>query len=913
MEALIPRPAKTKAHKKHTLVLHRSGFSIDDGFENPLTKFKKCDLFLDLESGGAVANRVPNKKFVLVAPNCGVFYETVRKPTYVANSKLQDLGMLIGEMDSGELKSLLQKLIRFAPLAVLMGPNQYDTSEVLQSVCEASSVHPGGKSPNTGLFVRGLPSFLKRLAVTMAEDAWVDTQILHDLLLMSIIASNDPDYFPTSVQRARIYQSAQASLASRRAVLYDHQKAGNPILLRPNLSVIQRASCFLDILKSFPWDLTMLRYVAKFPMEFQESNERPASMDISHYLDHHVGPEFAYFMNPKALKIAKFRYVPSEIFGDLNHCKSKCFAILFRQVFYASSGFNYRRTPHVDMEADELVQIVRVAQTRYFLEKHGHKLGLEVETKTSELSNPITISMELDPMWMASEIGHMTVRVQQQNYFVFITQVEPEVILGVSRVPARNQKDTEIDEVARLEAISLGFQILKKSVKLQANSIFGNREIILKDKRLHFKEKDDIFIPDMIVSMQTSCNLEKIKEILGKMSLSAIRRLWQLSLGFCQLIEFPKITRSGGPDDKPINIHDIEVFQACLLLQPILQLTRLRFFKVTEPIVWWHIRDEIIKPLLDKKKHKNKAKWCLHEDSLQRVQTEKQVYALNVLLERKDQSNFVIMSAGSGKSLISVQHLLDLQKINQLPKHVLFVTPSSAMKSVEYELRQFTDFVDVRDMTKSKKTTKDLARGITLMNHDHMRLAGDLFKHSLPKTHLIIDEFHLCLCQKTLRTNFMLQAASIVKKFDAYSGTPTINANLYDLLPLLSPIVPFELTLNNFFIGYSYAISLKTSSKIEVVRKIMNVPMPLNFDEYWDVLPRSLGGRNAKRLEAGDLNHLIEQSQTAASLKMVELTLEFLKKKDVVFLVARKVGHVQQLRDLLIVQGVLEKEIFCIL
>ena len=53
-----------------------------------------------------------------------------------------------------------------------MGPKKYETGKVLQAVCECSLVHHGGRSPNTGLYVRGLPSFLKRLAVTMVEDAW---------------------------------------------------------------------------------------------------------------------------------------------------------------------------------------------------------------------------------------------------------------------------------------------------------------------------------------------------------------------------------------------------------------------------------------------------------------------------------------------------------------------------------------------------------------------------------------------------------------------------------------------------------------------------------------------------------------------------------------------------------------------
>ncbi len=44
------------------------------------------------------------------------------------------------------------------------------------------------------------------------------------------------------------------------------------------------------------------------------------------------------------------------------------------------------------------------------------------DEKTAELVN---IEIELDAMWLAAALGHMTVRVDQMNYFVFICQIEP--------------------------------------------------------------------------------------------------------------------------------------------------------------------------------------------------------------------------------------------------------------------------------------------------------------------------------------------------------------------------------------------------------------------------------------------------------------------------------------------------------
>ncbi len=236
------------------------------------------------------------------------------------------------------------------------------------------------------------------------------------------------------------------------------------------------------------------------------------------------------------------------------------------------------------------------------------------------------------------------------------------------------------------------------------------------------------------------------------------------------------------------------------------------------------------------------------------------------------------------------------------------------MEGVEFELRQFTDVIQVRDMTKGKKTEMGLATGITLLCQDHMRLVGDLFKNELPETLLVADEFHLCLCQKTLRTKTMLEWSAACKQLVGMSGTPTITHQLYDLMPMLAPIVPFELTLNNFFVGYSFAINHKTCVNIETQHTTVRLPMPPYVDLYWNLLPSMLGGRNTKRLEGKDLNTLIDISQEIATETMVDVAIDHIRERqDVVFLVARKSAHVVQLRDLLMKRGgIHETMIYCI-
>jgi hypothetical protein len=153
MEALLPRPAKTKKHKKHSLVLHRSGYELMDATINVLAVFdpRTTSLVLDLENRTEDTQPTAGKKFIKISDTVGTCYESAPKSNFAPSPDLKRLGALIFRMDNGELKSLLQKLLRFAPLAVKMDDENFPTPLVLQAVCERCLIHPGGKRPFFGV------------------------------------------------------------------------------------------------------------------------------------------------------------------------------------------------------------------------------------------------------------------------------------------------------------------------------------------------------------------------------------------------------------------------------------------------------------------------------------------------------------------------------------------------------------------------------------------------------------------------------------------------------------------------------------------------------------------------------------------------------------------------------------------
>jgi hypothetical protein len=784
---------------------------------------------------------------------------------------------------------------------------------------------------------------LKRLAVTLVEDAWVNDTCLHDLLLMACIATNDPDWFPTQSHLAMIFETAQSALVGGKAVVYNSssERSARPLVFKGGLTLLKKASCMLDLLKSFPWDLTMLRDVAVNPsLSFQtaSSSMRPKEMENSHHLDHHVGPEFAYYLEPAALVHARNRYKPSERFGDLNQSQSQPYAVLFREVFQWSSGFNYRRTPDrlVEMQTkDEFVAMIRRAQDVYFLAKHGKYLGLdaqEVKDMHDESSSMVVVEMDLDPMWLAGCVGHIPITHDRVHYYAFMREMHPKVIIDVVRCPARKQHNIEIDKVARLQVIKKAESLLKSgNVKLQIaapNLDAGTRVILRHDKlfviveesenKKEFKWQE----PNLTTSSKISAShLEQMTKLFYNASLETLTRLTQLSVkGLKSMIEFPKIARDGGVEDSPISIHDVAVFQLCLKLQPVLSLQSTRSFQVCDPVVWWHLCNIVVKNRitilcgLASPKEQEEVGWSLHADSKKRTHSATQKQAISSLECRSQDSNFLIMDAGGGKTLVFAEYLLALQQAKMLPRDVIFTTPSCAIEGVERELRCYTDHVQVIDMRGRKRSGRQpiIQPGISLIRHDHVRLASGLFDLILPNALVGIDEFHECLAQKTQRTGCVTRLAAGAKFFFALSGTPTLNHDLLDLCPLLSQIVPFPLNVNNFFVGFSFAVSQRDCVPIKVIRKHVDCDMPASCTDYFKLLPKSLGGENHKPLQGTDLNVLLQLSQDQADLSMATMTVEQVNKGNTVFLVASKARHVQKLLDMLLARGMEREDIYCV-
>jgi len=691
---------------------------------------------------------------------------------------------LIHKMTSGELKSLLQKLIRYASSYVVCGEELYETSEVLGCLMETAILHKGGFVPQLQTNVPGLVSLFKRLAVTIVEDAWVAGaggdelgNELHDLLLAACIAQADPSYFPTPYFIKKVFSIAQQALVTSRAVVYHCSEAGDrSISFQRGQSQLERCSGMLDWLRSFPWDLTMLRYVAEHRknLQFEEENKPKADiMCVERYVDHHTAPHLAYYLPPSALQIAGQNYDASEVFGDMDDKEGRPYAKLFRYLFHTCSGVNMRRKGKAHDE--EFCKMVEAAQAKLWMEQYGRELlGIDynhsVEEKKSTTSveehDLYDLEYELNDLTIAAELGHIPVKYGGKAFYAFLTRVDPTVEFGVVRVPTRDQKDTEIDPGERMAVIELAKSLLvRKGIALPDQSLFGpgKRVKIYKDKVYFQKAKDVLEPPCLVLSTRTSIPVEDLSARMGQSSLACLRRLYRLTEGYVRQVELPKITRFGGADDKPVHIIDVEVFGLCQALAPLFVLERERFFRITDNVMWFYARENILEPLV--KKNLNGvfdcSRWRFHADRQDRTLTPPQRHALQTLQNRNADANLLVMPTGQGKTLTFMHYVMWLAQVGRLPRKVLFVTPKFAMEGVEREIRCFTQSLEVRSMNKGQKTHEPLANfTITLLEQDHMRKVHEMWSDCMADCLFCLDEFHLCLDQSTQRTKYMQAFAS---------------------------------------------------------------------------------------------------------------------------------------------------------
>ena len=360
----------------------------------------------------------------------------------------------LGPLSVGGLKSLLQKTIRFHAKTVDLsltdpaagkakGEDKCDRppAAVVAAVtatllfCEA-----GTFSPELQLYTRGSTSALKRTAVILIEDAWVEgaEQELLGLMALTLATQRMPEYEPSRdviLATARLAAKAVESpsvigwraetkptAATKREKQQKKKTEKRIAVSDAGGKVLCQAWELLNIVRSFESDIDMFEKVAKAASKTNElrlsqaangggggsGGERMEVMPIYHLVDQHT-----------------YRGI-----GHIGPTLANTFAKRFSMVFNRTTGFNPRIQSTGGFEQQPVVMQTRFAQlccAKLAFKCPRGRLQQPSGVDTKQPPPDLELKLQLDSGVLAAAVGPIAVKVKGEKG----RQREVLVMLGV--------------------------------------------------------------------------------------------------------------------------------------------------------------------------------------------------------------------------------------------------------------------------------------------------------------------------------------------------------------------------------------------------------------------------------------------------------------------------------------------------
>ncbi|MDD4930722.1 MAG: Hint domain-containing homing endonuclease [Candidatus Colwellbacteria bacterium] len=273
-------------------------------------------------------------------------------------------------------------------------------------------------------------------------------------------------------------------------------------------------------------------------------------------------------------------------------------------------------------------------------------------------------------------------------------------------------------------------------------------------------------------------------------------------------------------------------------------------------------------------------------------------------------------------TLIVMNFLSWLKSMKKLSKYILYTLPPSAIESVVHEIQAFgleINYIIPLKSIKGKKIPKGVTvtqecvlvpYAVNIIAHDHLRRCSDELLSYASECTFLVDEVHKGL-NETKRTSTLLDIARLSRIFVAFTGTPVIDNKIYKLIWWLEQIVEFEVNLGNFWVSANSMVARKISTGVRVIRKEVVAKFKDDeLSEYKKLVPVAMGGEN-KYASNTDFNDAYKLCcNVTASRRMIEETMAALGEDKGVMLVAQNRSHQDRLKDMLVDEGVKEKDIF---
>ena len=914
--------------------------SIDEITMNVILKYFPDDKDIDESSFQSCTDFVKNENLCSHLVN----------PTVDKVKRIED--GLKGFTPAG-LKSVLQKIVRFRSEWVEFGPiinnEHYPSDLVLLVTLRKLMMSPGSFVPDIQRFVTGMESAFKRLIVTLCEDAiFSEEKVSIALGIMggAFLAQRVKNWKPSEKLVVNAFQLALDGFDSNVPFKYDiNEGLTFSYSLDKADNKIKLISFLLDEMRSFESDLGMVRSIAKhFPAIGEGNKVRPCIMPIEHGIDQHWAPEIVFFF-------------PRNVIEENKNEGSKPFSTIMKRIFSEVTGVNCRRANgrkgrvmnireyDENFEQREFVKLTRQAQYLMLFSKQN-----EICMKSNLKKKKFEYNYTLDRSWIAGMVGAMEINLPPH----IIVTLNPNEIeeLKVIRKPSRDKKNDEINNEIKDLGIKSGISMLKRGI-ISKEPRFKGVNITRKENIYYIDDVDwDNYRKNIVIEMNLMKNKEldtdetkwmiktlqywekdgivenikdEIYKILENEREEDIRRVISYMNGY--KIKINGISRDGGGSKYAVVISDAGAFHILLKLSYLAPSVIKRVlgkldFEVLVFSFFIEIR-EWITEFLRKNKIKIDNEWGNIEDLNKRDPWGHQVRAIEEMKEAHlngRKGHFLWITRGGGKTFVTLSYIKYLYEKNELPPYIIYSLPSSALDSIVTEILAFNLkyelLIPIKKVDKILIPKYNVVHGntpnphvVTIIQHDHLKKCIDEVSSVMTDAIFIIDEVHETL-NETLRTTSALHLSNLAREFIALTGTPIIDNHIYKLIWWLKRVVPFEVTVNSFWVAVNGMVSKIVKTGVKVIRKNSIVEMNLNqMEKYQKLVPPSLGGKNSNP-SPGDFIKAINVCYEVCTDNMIEIALKY--KKCGVFMVAKDNEHQKVLFKKLIEGGMSKENIFLI-
>jgi hypothetical protein len=807
-------------------------------------------------------------------------------------------------------KSLIQKLIRTGCREVITSNGKlFQSEDVFTTSFIMLLIHPGAFVPDIQRFVTGQESALKRLAVTICEDSYVENYAeIMTLYAAALLTQVHSSWKPTSQQIDRWVRLGLNSMKDIRYYRYSTQ-VEQPL---KQLTPFSLSYLLIKEVRSFQTDINM---VSTIDGSFEEGeNLLIEPMPLVHCLDHHNITDLAYHFK-RGLNISYLE--------------------LFKIIWEFSSGVNPRKGSY--FSEDYTLKCIRDAQNLLW------KAKTTISEERDFIPGETTVTYTLSNEWLAGMLGPVLLNGKQQ----ILVSLHPDDLNSFVPVkkPSRNSKNVpQLSPEEDTTAINKVQNILRQQglpLKVVPNSLpwlkgaslhlyQGEYVIQLADRSLHLW--NDIRATECSFkhhsSLETSLNNaikyrgngisenaeEEFQKILQETPATILRRLlFHLSTSRSTISLF-KISRTGAGQEYAVSPLDTEIFHILstftVLYPGAIQKTNTRQFKVRYGPLIWNLREQIEMRLASILEHNTygEKEWGVIYDRQERNLWPHQVKGWRKMEDQR--GHLLWIPVGMGKTLIVMRYFQSLIEKGEMSQYVIYTLPPSAIENTVREVTAFGFRVNLLDLrvTGSAKEHKILPYTVNLVKQDHLRLAGDLFRDVAEKSFFVVDEFHLTL-NKTIRTSLALELVKTSYDFIGLSGTIIQSENVEDLIEWLQQIVDFEVTKENFWVAVSAMISNRVETKIPVSRHTHEVEMPFEKKEtYLSLVGTILGGRNPKPSQA-DFRAAIKICYEICLNNLVNICIAYYNQGESILLVAKDIQSQEEMKTLLLSVGMPPEQI----